>query len=899
MGGRRDVEWWRLAVLLIDLYLVLSVGGWVLLRYLRWRMLRQGPFLEPELEALDHLHEAQREQAGLWPSHPRLGRYGELDRRAHQALSQLSLVVAEADRLRLTLAHHDTSPLTFSDALLLRCWPPILHAHRALGDRRALVQQLDSAQEVLRHVHALHESVEQVPFRMRAELQEVGDEVERLTVLLQHEQQQGTLDLESLADRLQALHREVKDALSRIDAALSPEPAPADIGSDGNARWAEDVDAALTAMAAELAEIDGVLVAAIESRTQAENQIERVRARLMLIAERWTAQRERGVSQGEIRDRINDVGEQLKGVEQRLESRTMQAYQQVTQLVTALDGELESLAAMLDELDTLVGQSRTAVEGDVQALARANTLCEALMREEPLLDLDTSMVLLEKASKAYMDAEQQHGLGTIEGYQSALASSGQAKTYLAEAVNKAEQVLDQVALVRELLDGLDAETLGEWRRRADRLNEELRIYARHWEAGLAGEVAETLSLLEQVEVDLERIPPNVRYQRRLRQSELDESAEMLRHAQDCLEQSQESVLKLEEELERLGSLCERAQQAFQVLIRDKIPEMARESEQMLAERQKRFEALSAQVHQEAQRLSNPGQVDYDVLFDDTLPAIVSEIQAIQADHAEDAQRLDRAVRDSAAQLSRRWNRLRKVEPFARPRPEEDPEALRLDLEAWRARVDQHRDDPAALQRLVGREALALGQRLDVAYEQVTEGRRALEASRKAYYRHAQKVRELRESLEQVAKHSDWPRLHWDLGEAERVWAKALSLERDSGAAENLLQANNELQQAVNIAQQAEQLYALAEHQVQNALRRLQEEQRAANMALAQGLQRARELRAQGDDGELEDPSWQDRIEAAETLCQEARRSLQAAQSTTTFEDALHRLREATNLLARI
>jgi hypothetical protein len=65
------------------------------------------------------------------------------------------------------------------------------------------------------------------------------------------------------------------------------------------------------------------------------------------------------------------------------------------------------------------------------------------------------------------------------------------------------------------------------------------------------------------------------------------------------------------------------------------------------------------------------------------------------------------------------------------------------------------------------------------------------------------------------------------------------------------------------------------------------------------LQRARELRAQEGDGEIEDPSWQDRIEATEALCQEARRSLQAAQATTTFEDALHRLREATNLLARI
>jgi hypothetical protein len=893
------VVWWRLAVLLLDLYLVLSVGGWFLLRYLRWRMLRDGPFLEPELEALDRLHEAQEEQAGLWPSQPRSGRYGELDRRAHQALSQLSLIVAEADRLRLALAHQDLAQLTLTDALLLRCLAPILHAARALSDRQALLQQLDLAQEVLDHAHALHESVEQIPFQMRVEIQEVGGEVERLTALLQGERQQGTLNLESLGDRLQVLGKGVDVARSRIETASSPELTTADVGSSADTRWAEEVDGALTTMADELAEIDEVLASVVDSRMRAENQIERVRSRLMLVAERWAAQRERGVAQTEIRDRIDDASGQIKEIEQQLEVRTMHAYQEVMRLVEALDGELENTEAMLNDLDTLSGQSRAAVEGDVQALAQANTLCEALVHEEPLLDLDVSMVLLEKASKAYMHAEQQHGLGTIQGYQAALASSTQAKAYLGEAVSKAEQVLDQVALVRELLEGLDAETLGEWRRRADRLNEELRIYARHWEAGLAGDVAETLSLLKQVEVDLERIPPNIRYERRLRQSELDESAEMLRHAKDCLELAQESVLKLEGELERIDALRERAQEAFRVLVGSKLPELVEQSEQMLPERQKRFETMRARLYQEARRLSDPGHVDYDTLFDDLLPALVSEIQAIQADHAEDIERLYRAVRDTANQLARRWNRLRKLDPFSRPRPDEDPETLRLDLEAWRAEADSRRDDPAALQRLVGREALALNQRIDAAYEQIIEGRRSLEASRKVYFRHAQRVRDLRDALEEGAKDSDWPRLSWDLSEAERVWAKALALERDSGAAGTLLQANNELQQAVNTVQQAEQLYALAEHQVQNALRRLQEEHRAANAALEQGLQRARELRAQGGDGETEDPSWQDRVEAAEALCQEARSSLQAAQAVSTFEEALRRLREATNLLARI
>ena len=44
---------WRAVVLFADLYLALTCGAWILLRYLVWRLLRSGPFLEEETRALE------------------------------------------------------------------------------------------------------------------------------------------------------------------------------------------------------------------------------------------------------------------------------------------------------------------------------------------------------------------------------------------------------------------------------------------------------------------------------------------------------------------------------------------------------------------------------------------------------------------------------------------------------------------------------------------------------------------------------------------------------------------------------------------------------------------------------------------------------------------------------
>ncbi|MBC7235290.1 MAG: hypothetical protein H5T69_05570 [Chloroflexi bacterium] len=883
------MAWWQVAILSIDLYILLSAGGWLLWRYLEWCLLRRGPFLEHEAEHLDALHRAQREQASFWPQEPRPGRYGDLDRQAHQALSRLSFVLAEANRLHLALGEHEFRPIGVLHVLLLLHGRPLLRAMRLLRGRRALRRQLALADQTLRQVHTLQENAEQIPFRLRAELAELGAETERLTALLEKERAAGTSGLDDYGPRLEAIGRRVEQALHSIEQG-SVEQAKA-----SSLHEADDV---VREIVQELRTIDEALSVAADIRTRTRYQIERLRSSLSLISERWTSLKEQGVSQPELEERLHDLRSQVEGFDRRLERGTLDTYRELEQMVIALEAEQENLAKDLETLNAAMSQSRTAVEGDVQALARANAFCEALLREEPLLELDQSLALLERASQAYMQAEEQRGLGTLEGYRASLSKSKQAKEYLAQGVQMAEQVLEQVAQIREMLAGLSPDVLGEWRRRADRLNEELRIYARHWEAGLAGEVAEALSLLEQAEMDLERLSPNIRYQRRLRQSEFQEALETLRHAHDCLERAAEAIEALEAELERLEALRARAQLALQIILEEKLPALAKESKSMLAERQERFEALRARLQQEAQRL-DPSQVHYDELLSDRLPAIARELQQIAADHAEDTERLRKAARDGAGRLSRAWNRLRKLNPYERPRPEEDPEALRLDLEEWRARIEAHRDDPATLQRLVGREVLALEQRLEAAYKQIVEGRRSLETLGKAYYRHAQRVRVLRAALEEIERNSPWPRLPCnaitDLGEAERVWNKALALERDSAAADTLVRANNELQQAVNAAQQAEQLYALAEHQVQSALRRLDDESRVATTALETARQRARALRQRAADG---DPV-EDRAELVEEMCNQAAQALQAAQEASTFEDALRHLREASNLLARV
>ena len=100
----------------------------------------------------------------------------------------------------------------------------------------------------------------------------------------------------------------------------------------------------------------------------------------------------------------------------------------------------------------------------------------------------------------------------------------------------------------------DSSTNAPSRGRADRLREQLQVYTKHWDRGLNADKAEAISLLDQAEVDLERLAPNVRYQRRFRQSETEEALDILSHVRSSLDRGGELIGQLEAERAAAGEL---------------------------------------------------------------------------------------------------------------------------------------------------------------------------------------------------------------------------------------------------------------------------------------------------------------------------------------------------------
>ncbi len=533
-------------------------------------------------------------------------------------------------------------------------------------------------------------------------------------------------------------------------------------------------------------------------------------------------------------------------------------------------------------------RSKEAVAGDVQALAQAQAACEALRAADPLLEPDGSLALIEQATAAYEEAERQRGLGTRQGYEAAITLAQKAMAHLSAAQEQAAALPQEARQARELLKALGSEALSDWRARASRAKEQLQRYARHWSEKLAGDAAEALANLEQVEIDLERVPPNVRYLRRLRQSELDEALEILTHGRECMERAKALVVGLEEERGRVEALRRQVEAETRRLAEERLGAIQAVRDRMLPELCQRLAALEQEIGERLGLLGDPSQVDYAAMSQEWLPSVLRQVEELERAQRESVQHYRALAQDVARDLERQWARLGKLNPQEPPVPEEDLAKLAEDLQAWRDEIAAQADNPVALRELIGRRATALEQRVENARQEIVEGRRRLETLYRAYTRHAQRVRALREAIRAHRQEGRWPQLDWESAEeAEALWGRAVELEQASRAGATLALANDQLQRACNTAQQAEDLFARIERQMASGLQRLNQELAGVTKALERGQRRAAVLREAGPSPELS---------ALEERLAEAQRALELAHGATTFDDALRHLRTAADIL---
>ena len=867
------MRWWHVVVILLDTYLLLGLGPWIVLQMLEWLMTRSGGPLVREGERLRELAEMEQEQTQSWPQKPRPGRYEEPDRIALECLGSLRSLIAEAERLWPLVSGYSAPALTVVDVLALRCWRVLPGALAAWRNLRSLLQLLDQSDETLVTLMEQQQTVADIPARIRAALNDTRAEIRRLNALLEVEQEAGTL---GLADTAQRLRRE-EEAIERSLDLL------AGSGAEQLPQVVADIDEMLRTTGPVLVAIEQFISKASGERSRVQGLIVRLGSSLQLAEERWEGLKLRGAAEPSLSRSLAELRTVVEHAVRVAKQRTVSAYEQVSGQVTSLDGQLAALSDRLDALDRVMVHSKTAVEGDVAALAAAQAACDKVLREDPLVDLDQSLALIEKASQSYMEAERQRGLGTFQGYETSISEAETAMKHLAAAQDALVSLPEKVSQVREQLSTLASEAMGEWRSRAEHVRGQLQTYARHWGAGLAGEAAEAISSLDQVEVDVERIPPNVRYQRRFRQSELGEAVDILSHACQEMEKAKTLTKALEAENERIEGLRKDLANATEKLTREGLPALEQLKDSMLPELQQRFAAFRDAFVKQVAMLGDPSQVDYDECVTHWLPSIWQQLDELKGEHEQSMREYAKALREVTQRLERQWGRLSKLNPRTSPSSEEPVERLAKDLEDWNADVQRHGDSPLALRDIIGRRADALEQRIENARQQITEGRRTLGLLRREYDRRTQTVQGLRESVNAMQRESQWPRLTWDTEEAEKVWEKAGDSEHASRAAPALVTATDQLQQAVNAAQQAEQLFARTEHQMEGVLRRLDDELRTVAVAQERARRRVDELREAGASEELV---------ALEAQCAAAERAVEMATAATTPEDALRHLRAA-------
>ncbi|MGM0400320.1 MAG: hypothetical protein ACQEQT_03360 [Chloroflexota bacterium] len=874
------MKWPRIVVIILDLYLLGSLGAWFTLRFLLWRLQRQNLCSVDDEDRLQELEKGLEHHATLWPTQPRSGRYHQIDQMAQETLKSLKQVIGQIRERWPAAAPSTSTPVAFSDALRFRAWPPLCKAFTAWRQHRRMQQLLSRAETLLATLREKEKQAHQIPDKVHAALCEVRAEARRIGVLLEAEVEAGTTGLEDAEHQLQTIHAEIERGLDAL----------ANAEKENVATIVHKADELMERMTPQLEELDDFMERTARARNRTENVAQRVQSSLELAQERWESLKARGATEPSVQRELETLQKIVREITQTAKTRTVKAYRRVTKDVSRFDVAFQSLSEKLDQLDDLIEQSRETIKGDVQALAQVQARCDKLCKTNPLLDPDKSAELIEEAAEAYMEAERQRGLGTIEGYQSAIALSKRAGSRLQEATEALDDLLEKSDRIRDLLDRLSPEAIGEWHERVHHLREALHIYTIHWEGGLADKVGQAISNLEQVSMDLERVPPDVRYRRSFRQTELPEALKMLSHAQTCLEEARESIDDLEQEKAHIQLLREELDNQMDTLTQDVWPDLESKKGQMLPEVRERLGALRQEFVAQRHRIETPSQVDYHKACEEWLPSLTSQLEEIRTTHKNDIEHYQNVARETKKTLQRTWAGLNKMRPYEQPMPQEDIDALNAELENWQAAVEANVQNPATLRTVVGRRAAALRERMESAQRQIREGRSRLKDLSKAYQQSTRRIRNLRSSIHETQENSQWTHITWEIKDAQDTWEQAIALKRESATASTLREANNQLQEAVNTAQKAKETYRRIGNQMERALRQLNDELRNVKKRLGRGRDRIQNLQEEGSP---------DAAQEIGEVCDRAERRIEMATSASTFEDALRHLREGRDILARL
>jgi chromosome segregation ATPase len=873
------MTWWVWLVLVLGIYLVLCIAPWIALQIASGRLRRRGTFATDVLPRIERLVDTERIQTGFWPEQPRAGRYEEIDRSALEQLGALRIDLAQINQEADAVAAYAPPELSPWQVLVLGAWRALSSKSRAFGEWRRLDAHLDVAGRRAISLVEQQSQSEAVPDRMQADLSELRAEVRRLYALWEGEIQAGTREIQALGDGLALVDNAMGSSTESVRSAAAGDEPGSIVRADQQLAMAKET----------IRQAEQELTAIHDSRVQARAGLERVQASVAGVDAMWEVLQGMGAKDPSVAARVAEFGQQATALKAALAQATPAAYEQAAADAYRLEGLGTTVTGELAALKGTIGKSTASAREDSALLERAQAALAESMSAMPEVALDESSREIAEAQDIIAQSGSLLHQGTWHGYQTAASLLEQARATLDTALAGMESTRTAVRALSVQRGQVNDEARLALRERANALAQNWAVYGRHWHPLRQQAYAAALQSLDAADAAWSALPEDYVRVGALDQTRLADAQGGMQTVTDRLREVRQGIETLEAELGHVESLRQELEAGLATLDGTTVPALAARRETMLPELLERYEAWLVDYQVQRVALSDPARIDYERAVGQWLPAVTGEAQGILTAYDGDLAHYGKLLEDARRRLEKSWQRLERLDPTSKPLPQEDVTQLTAGYSTWMATGEAETANPAVLSTLVTREAGDLERRIEAARRQISEGRQSLNGLERQFDQVGQALQKTRSTLRSLEQDSQWHQITWVLGSGEEAWERALAAQASARETESLDLAVNEMRRAVNLGQEAQQVYTGTEQQLRSALDRLNREFRSATADLDRAQRRAAQLRQKGPSEELD--ALDESIASAMSL-------VSMAQNAGTFDDALRHLRESQEVLAR-
>ncbi len=874
------MTWLRIAILVVEAYLLLGVVPWVVARILDWYLTRGAGSVSALAQDKARLDAALAKVKPYVQETPRPGPFADPDRRVSEQTTRMGHQLTQAEALLPALqAYQGPTPnlqqaLLFGGIGLLKGLVPLFRDAWKL--RSLLFATEDTYERLLDQLRAAQD----IPRQAEGQLHALRGEQQRLVAVLDAERDAGTHGLEGLRQQVHEMSAALDGAEERLRQAPDEE-LPTVLEQQGNVA---------ATIGATLQQLDERIQQVVAQRQAAEQKVRRAASAVQLLTERWEGMRARGAKDLKVSHQLHGLGTRLRALDSQAKMQTIESLQSLGSALEGFESELQAADERLDLLDGLLTGGFEGLQRANDAVARAEHRLKELQRDHPNVSADEAEAVLEATRAHVGQAEQEFSRGTEDELARAAAMANLAEEQAEKVAHVLNALPERERQIRELCEAIAPQVIANKARDLDDLQAVMVEYPQHWEEGMVQQASQARALLQDCAEERQRLPQDLLGRGVLVQSQVVQVQEVLGRAVERLNEATDLFSQLERQRDQILAQRDEVERRVEAIRARLVPEVEHVRDRLLPELAQRYDALQPALATQLRVLEDPKQTHYGRALAKDVPSLERQLFELRDAHLESVRHyrelLTKAVQDS----DRTWARLQRLDPTQVPRPETDLEALAQDMRTWRQEATANEENPRVLQELVGRRAAALMRRIESVVSEIEQSRAGLAKLDRDYANIKGTVLGLRTSVHERGREGEWHHIVWNTELADGAWQRAQELEREASSASALPAAVNAMQRAVTAAGEAARLYGDIQSEMERAAGRLDREWQAVANKLARATRRQRSLE------EREDQAAAREVGA---LCDSVRRAMDLARSATTFEDAFRHLRDAHNHLARI